>query len=362
MHKQTSIIFLLLICNLVIKAQNTDSTLAKPIKNKSIIVLPVAFRLPETGWGGGIAGTASWKWAKDMPGAKPSQLSAGLTFTQKKQVLVFVPFSTFIQNDKYYLNGDLGWFKYNFFYYGVGENRVNGEVYDVKYPRIKLLLTQKIAKNIYGGVRLNYEEYNMTGVEEGGELASGTIEGSAYSRTSAIGPAVVLDSRDAIFYPKKGFFGELSFLQSSKIFGADRSFSQFTFDMANYQSFGKKIVLATNVYNVISLGEAVPYSQMGMLGGAKKMRGVYQGFFRDNNALLFQGELRWEVWKFIGLTGFGSMGFTGNQKDFIRFNFPKFTYGAGLRIASKNHLNLRLDYGLSPYGPGNFYATVGEAF
>jgi hypothetical protein len=56
------------------------------------------------------------------------------------------------------------------------------------------------------------------------------------------------------------------------------------------------------------------------------------------------------------------MGFLGDNQSVLRLNLPKFTYGAGLRIATKNKLNLRLDYGLSPYGEGNFYATVGEAF
>ena len=57
------------------------------------------------------------------------------------------------------------------------------------------------------------------------------------------------------------------------------------------------------------------------------------------------------------------MAFLGSEDDsFLRLNKPKFTYGAGLRIATKNHLNLRLDYALSPYGSGNIYATIGEAF
>ncbi len=337
-----------------------DST-DRILGNKSIIALPVVFRFPETGWGGGVAGTASWNWAKDLTTAKPSQASVGLTFTQNKQILAFLPFNIFLNDNKYYLNADIGWYKYNFFYFGIGEKQVEQERYDVKFPRIKLLAAKQIRHNLYVGARINFENYRITGTVDGGELASGIIDGSDLSRTSALGPALLLDTRDAVFYPRKGVFGEINVLPSSMIFGADRNFIQTTIDFSGYKSLAKKLVLAGNYYNVFSFGN-VPFSQLAQLGGPKKMRGIYQGYFRDKNTLLLQGELRWEVWKFIGLTSFSSIGFLGNEKDILRFSLPKFTYGMGLRISTKNHLNIRLDYGLSPYDKGNFYATIGEAF
>ncbi|AWV97764.1 BamA/TamA family outer membrane protein [Arcticibacterium luteifluviistationis] len=332
------------------------------LRDKSILALPVVFRFPETGWGGGVAGTASWSWAKDSSWAKPSQASVGLTYTENKQVLAFLPFQVFFDNNKYYANADIGWFKYNYFYYGIGESNVPQEKYDVKFPRIKLLVGKEIKTNLYLGVRINYEEYSVTGTQENGELSTGEVNGSDYSRTSAIGPAVMRDTRDAVFYPRKGMFGEFSVLPSTKIFGADRAFTQATLDLSLYKSLSKKLVLASNYYTVFTFGDNVPFSQLAQLGGQKKMRGIYQGFFRDKNAALIQAELRWEVWKFIGLAGFGSMGFLGDSDTVLRLNLPKYTYGAGLRISTKKHLNLRFDYGLSPYGDGNFYATIGEAF
>ncbi|MGR3811724.1 BamA/TamA family outer membrane protein [Jiulongibacter sp. NS-SX5] len=340
--------------------QSPDTT--KLIRDKSIIALPVAFRFPETGWGGGVAATSSWSWGKDSSWAKPSQASIGLTYTQNKQILAFLPFNVFFGNNKYYLNADIGWFKYNFFYYGIGENRVPEERYDVKFPRVRFLASRQVSKNLYAGLRVNYEAYDVYNQAEDGELIGNTINGSDFSRTSAIGPSILLDTRDKVFYPRKGIFGEVNILPSLKAFGADRTFTQATIDVSHYQSLHERLVLASNFYNVFSFGDDVPFSQLAQLGGPKKMRGTYQGFFRDKNASLLQAELRWEVWKFIGLVGFGSMGFLGDSDNFLRMDLPKFTYGAGLRISTKNSLNLRIDYGLSPYGSGNFYATVGEAF
>ncbi len=333
-------------------------------RNTKFIVLPVVFKLPETGWGGGVAGTSTFSFARDSSSAKPSQVSFGATYTQKKQILFFVPFSVFYDNNRYYFNGDNGWYKYNFNYYGIGEDRVPLEVFDVKFPRIRLVGAKLIGPKTYAGLRYQYESFNVTGTQAGGELATGRIAGSDFSRTSSLGPTFLRDSRDQVFYPRKGMFGELYILPTTKIFGADRNFSRISLDVANYFSLSKKLVLATNYMASAIFGREVPFSQLSFLGGSKKMRGIYEGFFRDKNALLGQAELRWEVWKFIGLTGFGSLGFLGNEDDVLRFDKPKYTYGAGLRITAqkKNHLNLRVDYGFSPYADANLYMTIGEAF
>ncbi len=334
------------------------------LTDTKFIILPVAFRLPETGWGGGVVGTTTFSFAKDTVRNKPSQISFGATYTQKKQILFFIPFNIFYDNNRYYFNGDNGWFKYNFNYYGIGEDRVPEEIFDVTFPRIRILASRLVAPKTYLGLRYQYESYNVTGTVEDGELSTGNIAGSDFSRTSSLGPSVLRDSRDQVFYPRKGMFGELYVLPTAKVFGADRNFTRIYVDVANYFSLNKKIVLATNYTASAIFGDKVPFSQLSFLGGPKKMRGIYEGFFRDKNALLGQAELRWEVWKFIGVTAFGSLGFLGNEKDIIRLDKPKYTYGGGLRITAqkKNHLNIRLDYGLSPYADGNFYITIGEAF
>jgi Omp85 superfamily domain len=337
-----------------------DST-QKMFRNKSIIVLPVVFRLPETRWGGGIAGSASFSFAKDSANAKPSQLTFGTTFTQNKQILVFFPFKIFTQNGHYYFSSENGWYRFNYLYSGIGENRVPDEKYDTDYFRVRLLTAKQIRKSTYLGLRLNFESYNVTGTVAGGELETGIINGSNKSRTIGLGLSVLQDTRDAVFYPRKGIFGEFYIIPSSKIFGANRNFTKVNLDLAHYNSLGPKTVFAKQIVTTFNIGD-VPFNQMAYLGGQQKMRGIYEGYFRDKNASIIQTEIRQEVWKMFGVVGFGSMAFLGDDNDLLRLKFPKYTYGLGLRIATKNHLNLRIDYALSPYTSGNLYATVGEAF
>ncbi len=336
----------------------------KYLRDKSILPLPVVFRLPETGFAGGALLTATFKFKKDNEIAKPSQISGGLAYTQKKQFLAYIPFSIFHNNNKYYINGEVGFFKYNYKYFGIGENQVPEENYGVDYPRLKILVSRLVGKNLYVGLRYQFEKYQITSTEVGKELASGKIAGSNSSLTSSLGVSFLRDTRDAVFYPRKGMFTEFYVLPTLKVFGADRNFNRILLDMANYQSLSKKIVLATNIYGSFIQGKNVPFNQLSLLGGAKKMRGLFEGKFRDKNFFLLQAETRFEVWKFIGLTAFSSLGYLGNEQQLIRFDKPKFTYGAGLRINAikKDHLNIRVDYGFQPKEKGNLYLTIGEAF
>ncbi|MFN3588121.1 MAG: BamA/TamA family outer membrane protein [Spirosomataceae bacterium] len=339
--------------------KDTTSSL---LRDKNTIVLPVVFRFPETRWGGGIAGTSTFSFQKDSSWAKPSQISYGVTITQNRQLLIFAPFTLFLNNNKWYIFNDSGWFRYNYFYYGIGENRVAQEVFNVDFPRVRVVIGRQVGKSGYAGIRYGYEAYKVTKTEPGGELASGTITGSDFSRTSALGLSYIHDRRDQVFYPRKGSFGEFFIFPSRKQFGADVTFTRFYADFSFYQSLRPKIVLATNLVGSAIFGEEVPFNQLSFLGGQKKMRGLYEGFFRDRNTALIQEEIRIELGKVIGLVGFGSIGWMGDQNQLLRIQKPKFSYGGGLRIATKNHLNLRLDYGFSPYTPGSFYATIGEAF
>jgi hypothetical protein len=102
---------------------------------------------------------------------------------------------------------------------------------------------------------------------------------------------------------------------------------------------------------------------MSLLGGGKRMRGYYEGRYRDQNVGLLQSELRLDVYKRLGAVVFGSVGVLGSDESLLRLHEPKGAYGAGLRfsLTKRDRLNLRVDYGLARQSSG-FYLTVGEAF
>ena len=102
---------------------------------------------------------------------------------------------------------------------------------------------------------------------------------------------------------------------------------------------------------------------MANLGGQKKMRGFYEGRYRDNNCLVLQAEYRRHLFWLLGFTVFADAGQVMHRYEDLSSTHWQYTYGAGLRlmIDQSQKLNLRIDVAV-----GNKkilpYFTVAEAF
>jgi len=334
----------------------------KPLKRLKIIPFPVVFYTPETRWAFGAALTATVRFKGDSAWAKPSQLTLGLAYTQNKQSLAYLPFQVFYDNNRYYAYGEIGYFRYNFYYFGVGQQSPPRELYGVDFPRVKLNFFRQVKPNLYVGLRYQFEQYDITQTEPNGLFDKGRVPGGLSSRTSGVGLGVFWDKRDQVFFPTRGWVIDVTYLNNRPFWGGNVSFDRLGLDVSGYQLLRKNTVLAGNLFTNFTLGNA-PFNMLTELGGPKKMRGYYQGRFRDDNAVLTQAELRFPLYKRLGAVALGSVAWLGNQGDFVRWNDPKYAYGAGLRFTAnrRDHLNIRLDYAIGSDG-GNVYFTIGEAF
>lgn len=331
-------------------------------KRFSILPFPVVYYTPETRWAYGAALTSTFRFKGDSANARPSQVSLGIVFTQQKQSLYYLPFQVFLKNAGYYLYGEIGFYRYNYFYFGIGNQPVPKEIYGVDYPRIKLNFLKKIYPHLYAGVRYQYEDYQITQTEPTGAFANGNVPGTPRGRTSGVGVGLFYDTRDVIFFPSKGIVADLAYFYNARVWGGNVRFDRFYGDISTYRTVLPNTILVGNLFGSFTRGNA-PFSMLSELGGAKRMRGYYQGRFRDDNVLLAQSEARFNIFRRLGGVVFGAAAVLGNQKDILRFNDPKYAYGAGLRFIAnrQDHLNLRFDYALGKDG-GNFYFTIGEAF
>ncbi len=333
-----------------------------PTKRFTAFPFPLLYYSPETRIAYGVAGNATFRFQRDSQNVKPSNIVAGLAYTQNKQVLLYSQFQVFYDNNNYYFFGEAGYYKYSYYFYGIGKAGTPKELYTVNYPRIKLNAAYKILPHIYAGVSYQFENYGIKSIAPQGALASGNVVGSAGSTTSGAGPLLLYDSRDSVLYPGKGWFGNVSFMNNGTFLGGNFNFSRIVLDLNHYGYLSKKFILATNLYGSFVSGNA-PFQQLSQLGGNKLMRGYYQGRFTDNNFAALQTEGRFPLFKRLGGVLFADGGFLGNQQNLLRFNDFKYSYGTGLRynVNRKDHLNIRLDYALGPKTSG-FYFTIGEAF
>jgi outer membrane protein assembly factor BamA len=269
----------------------------------------------------------------------------------------------------------LGYYRYNYYYFGQGQHDVPAELYGVNFPRVRVNVFRRISKvnprkpgrGLYAGLRYQYEHYDVTSVVANGELTTGSVPGSSGSLLSGAGTGLFYDSRDNVFYPNRGVVADLSFLSHGQAVGSQVRFDRYVADISTYHPLGNRAILALNYVLSLTGGGTAPFNALSLLGGTKRGRGFYEGRYRDENAALLQAELRLRVWRRLGAVAFGSVGTLGNRRDFLRLNDPKAAYGAGLRFrVNRDLLNIRLDYGRGiPYaslGSSGVYLTIGEAF
>ena len=59
---------------------------------------------------------------KDTLGARRSTVTVGFAYTQLKQLLVYFPFQLFPHNQKYWIQGEAGYYRYVYYFFGVGND------------------------------------------------------------------------------------------------------------------------------------------------------------------------------------------------------------------------------------------------
>ena len=328
-----------------------------------IIALPVAFYTPDTKIGGGVGGLTTFNFKGDSIGARRSSVTVGLVYTQLQQILLYFPFQLFPQNQKYWFGGEVGYYRYiyNFFGTGNGNSPDYIEKFSATYPRIRFSATRQIKPHLFTGFRFGYENFEFTKVDSGGILDKKLVSGARGGRHACLGFQTNYDSRDALFSPTKGWFAEAYIYQAGMFVGGDFMFQRLYTDVSHYVSAGKG-VWAFNGSLILSAGD-VPFHQMPVLGGAKRLRGYYEGKYSDKNLAILQTEYRFPIHKRFGAVVFGGIGEVASTPLGWSFDNVRYNFGGGLRfmLDPLQRINIRADYGFG-YKSSGFYLTIGEAF
>lgn len=351
-------------------------------KSRNFAILPLIFYTPETSWAFGAGGTYSFRFKDEPETSRPSQFVTGISYTLEKQFLSYLSFQLFKNDEQYKIYGEVGYYRYFFYFYGIGNDEdyfyndttlAYQEAYNVNFPRVKLNALREVAPNLYLGVQSWFDKQDIfrTDTTAFGRLQHENITGSKGGIIAQLGVVANYDNRNNVFYPTEGSLIEVLATFNNKALGSTFNFQRYSIDATKYFTFQDKHTVAVNLVGDFVFGNP-PFFQMAELGGTKRMRGYYQGRYRDKNALILQAEYRVPILQNIITSGFfkdrfkivvfGSYGGVAPKiSDFDLQNF-KYTYGAGLRFRLTDAgINLRLDYGRTPIG-GNFYVTFNEAF
>jgi outer membrane protein assembly factor BamA len=340
--------------------QNSDSTNS----NLTVALLPLIYYTPETSWVFGAGIVANFNLGQSNQ-TYESQVAAGLAYSLFDQALSYSSWRIFTAENKDLFLGEIGWYRYVYFFYGIG-NQVeesDQEVYDARYPRLRFSYARQLDPNFYLGLRYSFDNFKITKLAEGGLLEKGNFIGTDGGVISGLGPLFIYDSRDNQLYPTRGNYLESSFQQFGNYLGGNFMYSNLLLDARKLFPIKKDQVLATNLFAQFN-SVGTPFFALGQLGGNKILRGLFEGKYRDRNVVALQGEYRWMFLPRWGAVAFASVGNIFSSENPFEFDQTKLAYGVGgrFKLSKKKKLNLRLDIARSPGENFQFYFTFGEAF
>ncbi len=343
--------------------QETTETDSASERRSKLYALPAVFYNPETNLGFGVAGIYAFNFRGDSPDARPSSVQTVLAYTLNNQLLVNFPFTLFLGDGDYYTYGEVGYYRYIYQFFGVG-NAVTDEdeeTYSVNFPRIRLTAFKQVLPKWYVGLRYWFDDYRIVEIQEEGLLDANNITGSQGGVISGPGVATLFDTRDNVFYPSDGWYIETLLQRNARWTGSDFNYTSVTADVRTYFLTRWNHVIALNAYGILQSGE-VPFNELALLGGSRRMRGYFEGQYREQNLLTAQVAYRAPLFWRIGIAAFAGYGGVGPQATDALQNL-RYAVGGGLRfmLDRKRKINVRIDAGFGKNTTG-YYLTIGEAF
>lgn len=214
-------------------AQSTDS---KEAVQSRLFILPVVFSTPEISWGFGASAIYTFSLRDIAYSNRPSQLQFAAIYTLKNQLLLYLPYAFYLHDNKYRVQGESGYYRYSYSYFGIGNNtpESNEEVYDANYPRFIASISQQVIPDFYVGLRYWFDDYDIVDIEPGGLLENLQPAGLEGRINSGMALTLLYDSRDNIFYTKKGSFAEFIFHTDQGWLGSDFQFYTYSLDLRTF--------------------------------------------------------------------------------------------------------------------------------
>lgn len=241
--------------------------------------------------------------------------------------------------------------------YDQGKTDGNKSSYTRKQNTVKLDFLIRVADNLYIGPGANFDYIYGKNIDRP-ELFEGQ---KSTVISTGFGASVVYDTRDFQTNAYRGVYLKLEQKFFPSFTGNKYSFIRTDFIADYYKQVWKGGILAFDFHTQLNYGGTTPWTMMARLGGSYRMRGYYEGRYRDNNLTEVQVELRQRVYRRSGIAVWVGAG--NVYKDFSNFHWNQTlpNYGVGYRWEFKKRVNVRLDYGFGK-GQSGFMFQINEAF
>jgi outer membrane protein assembly factor BamA len=365
------IFFFIFWSNLGFTQNNQDAIDSLVIQNDSIkakrITLnayPYAFYTPETQAALGAGGILLF-YTQDSESLRPSKIGFGAQYTSNKQYKFSLNSSIYFNDNKLVVKVPVS-FGYSFDkFWGIGNNTPENGSEGYFREDFKVQLQVQVPPLLFFADRTGFIlEYSNTKIVDNKDnlfLNNQTINGYNAGELFGVGFNFVWDGRDNLFYPTSGHFQSMKFIVYPE--PSDYVFTSVEIDVRYYKKLSKNQVLATNFY-FNSVSSDAPFYKLPALGGQNRMRGYFQGRYRDKNYMTLQTEYRQFFSKKFGFVAFAGIGDVSSEVTDLKLNSLKYSLGGGLRYLfnKKENVNLRMDFGIGKDGNTGIYFGIEEAF
>ncbi|WP_322805054.1 BamA/TamA family outer membrane protein [Vibrio alfacsensis] len=323
-------------------------------------VLPGPFVNPEQGFGIGVAAVGlytPYDWQKGDPYSTVTVSSYG---SSSGSYGLGINNRTYLKGDKIRLLGE-AWISHTpGYYWGLGNQAAENDSNKVQYEGQRLHLSPKIAveiaPNTYAKLGWQWQSFSKVEGVDGDILPSEVTDATS----SGVLLGMEYDTRDFEPNPMRGQFLDIEWIANRDSLGSDESYDNLVANYRLYQQWSDTTIIAMEVYSQSIFGDA-PWFDYAQLGDDQRMRGYYQGQYRDKHQLSTQVELRHTLSGRHGIVAWvGAGNIAPTYHDLFESGWLP-TVGVGYRFAFKARINVRVDLGVGKDSTG-FYFQINEAF
>ena len=326
--------------------------------------LPVAMYSPETSLGLGGFATHFFRFADEPTATRPSSVSLVGLYTLKEQLITELIPELYWDHERWHIWTRVDYRRYPNQLWAQG-NRASAsteERYQENRVRWQALADRAVFGNLRVEGKLEAIGMDLSDLRPGGLLDTDKLPGARGGRSIGVGAGILWDSRDHMLTPHNGDLHELALMGFGDLVGSEYSFSSALLDLRRYIPITATHTLALELLSELQAGN-VPFFKLATLGGEDRLRGLFEGRFRDKAMWVAQAEYRLPlIWRLSGILHAG-LGQVARSAAEFGFTAPEWSLGFGGRLLlnTDERLNLRADFGVSREGYG-IYVGIGEAY
>lgn len=340
-----------------------NSNKRKPNKKVDFGFIPGPNYSATTGLGLGLLGTATYSADCSDPTLPRSNASIYSNMTTGGFFLIGLRGNHIFPHERYRLDYKVNLSTFSTDFWGLGYDRADNDANKTDFRRNRITAMArfmfKLAPKTYLGPLVNFQVVQAKNVKpefaylfEGQELTN---------RAYTAGLSFTYDSRDFMLNASRGVFLQLDQTFTPRCFGnGDYNFSSTEVTFAAYGRLWKGAILAGELHGQFNYGHT-PWAFLSEVGTNDRMRGYYQGRYRDKDLIEGQIELRQHIKGRNGIAAWVGLANAFPDFDHIAWRKTLPNAGVGYRWEFKKRINIRIDYGFTRNG-GGFIFNINEAF